>query len=855
MWAAAALLCSARSLDACLDCPPPTSVALVLWTGSPGHHGPAPIELSQSKQIRLLREAEELFKKWQYRSAEQRSLELLEMAQHSQDTYYQALALLIAGESQEKLGEIRTSLRSFEHMLALPQDPRCEKMVQGWAYNGIGNAYIRLGEYAKAIENLKKYLESAQQLGDTPGQGIAYANIANAHNGLGQYKAAIDYANKHLDIAQQLGDKPGQGRAYAKLGNAHQGLGQYKAAIEYHKKYLDIVQQLDNKPGQGIAYGNLGNAHHGLGQYQTAIDYANKDLGIKQELDDKPGQGAAYGNLGNAHQGLGQYDTAIEYHQKHLDIAQQLDDKPGQGIVCGNLGIAYRSMGQYDTAIECHQKSLEISIELDDKPGQGAAYASLGTAHDGLGQRQAAIEYHQKHLDIALQLGDKPGQGRAYANLGSAYGELEEYALAIEYSQKYLDITHELGDLPGQRLAHGNLGLFYAKSGQFGLACPHFASSDALVRRMEAQLTEGQWRRHLLTSGGPYAALLDWWVVAAARSGDMAEALWVEERRRCRSEVAYQADVRGRQGGVDGLKAMTTRTGASFVVVTKMHQGTLLTWVLSGETGELVYGKAADIAGREDEIEECVNRVTFAEWAEWQEVLCKARKLNAGKRSQKKDKQIWDTIQTWLKRWVGRWTHTASKGKQAGAIMYSWVKDLIENLIPAEMKGDMENNLWTSIRDPGAFPATVCGRGKAAEDLRAHFFKKAEVALQKLSELLWEPILAECQALSDYLNGDAPRTKLVGSYFRPLGHLYFAERLVTLARMSCAPLQIYFLPDPALSSIPFCALKVGDRFLIEKALVAQASSLCTLDYARVRWDTICNEPQPSSEVGLECRFE
>lgn len=65
-------------------------------------------------------------------------------------------------------------------------------------------------------------------------------------------------------------------------------------------------------------------------------------------------------------------------------------------------------------------------------------------------------------------------------------------------------------------------------------------------------------------------------------------------------------------------------------------------------------------------------------------------------------------------------------------------------------------------------------------------------------------------------------------------------------------LQIYFIPDPSLSFIPFCALKVGGHYLIEKAVVAQASSLRTLDCARVRWEAICSEAQLPPEVGLEC---
>lgn len=63
-------------------------------------------------------------------------------------------------------------------------------------------------------------------------------------------------------------------------------------------------------------------------------------------------------------------------------------------------------------------------------------------------------------------------------------------------------------------------------------------------------------------------------------------------------------------------------------------------------------------------------------------------------------------------------------------------------------------------------------------------------------------------------------------------------------------LQIYFLPGPLLSSIPFGALETGGRLLIEKAPVAQASSLRALDSARVRWHAICNEPRLPSKVGV-----
>ena len=583
----------------------------------------------------------------------QRSLELLEIAQHSQDTGYQAEALQIAGNSQRELGEYQASLLSFKQMLALPHDPQYEKTLRGWAHNGIGAAYICLGKNAKAVESLEKYLH----------------------------------------IAQQLDDKPGQGRAYGNLGSAHFGLGQYKAAIEFYGKYLDISEQLGDRFGQGAAFGNLGNSHDGLGQHKTAIKYHHKHLDISTELNDKPGQGKAYVNLGNAYNGLGQHHTAIEYYRKHLDIAQQ----------------------------------------LGDKPGQGAAYGNLGATYDSINQNQTAIAYHQKFLDIARQLGDRPGQGRVHSNFGSVYEKMGQHEKAIENFQKHLDISIELDDKPGQRLAHGNLGVALARSGQLTSACSHFASCDALARHLEAQLAKGRWRRYLLSFGEQVDYFMDAWVVAAARLGDMVEALRIEEQHRCRSELAYQVDARGRAGGtdaelsVDEIKAVATHAGASFVIVMKMYHGALLTWVLSGKTGELVYGKIVDIKEEHQaEIAKWVKCVTFSEWGRWQDTLRKAMDGLLGIRKE---------------------------FQETNSINMLRVVELIQSAIPDDMKGDLDQGLWTSIRNPDMLPATASGMGPTFIDLRRHFFQKAEKALDQLSKALWEPIVGECQLLSDFLKG------------------------------------------------------------------------------------------------------
>ena len=571
-----------------------------------------------------------------------RSFELLEVAQRSQDTYYQALALRIAGKSQKHMGESRASLDSFKQMLALPQAPDNKEIVQGWAYNGIGLAYQEMG----------------------------------------QYQEAIKYANEDLKIKKRLRDESGQGRAYGDIGNAYTAMGQYKAAIEFLEKRLEIAKQLGDTSGQGGAYGNLGIAYDEMGEYTTAIQNFEKGLAIAQKLQDKPGQGRAYGCLGSVYQKMGQSDRAITYAQKQLNIAQRLNDK---------LGLQ-------------------------------EAYCNLGNANIRLGQHQAAIGYHQQNLRIAEELHDMPGQGIAHGNLANAYSGLGQSQKAIDSGRKYLEIVQQLNDRPRQRIAHGNLGLYYAESGQLGLACSHFAESDALVREMEAPLADGQWRRHLLTFGENIAHFMDEWVLSAGMSGNMAEALRVEERRRCRSELAYQGDlVRGRQDvSLDKLKAMAKGADMAFGIVIKVYAGRLLTWALSGETGDLLYTNIEAITVAESRIRECVNCVTFAEWGRWQEQLVMARQS-----IQKKKRE-----------------------EQGREIARSWLESEIETLIPEDIRGDLSRELWMSMRDPETFERAVTQVGSPEIlELQKHFLKKAEHAMDELEGLLWRPIVRECAAV------------------------------------------------------------------------------------------------------------
>ena len=69
------------------------------------------------------------------------------------------------------------------------------------------------------------------EIGDRAGEGVAYANLGNAYVSLGDFWKAIEYHEKDLKIAMEVGDRAGEGAAYGSLGNAHRSLGDFRKAI------------------------------------------------------------------------------------------------------------------------------------------------------------------------------------------------------------------------------------------------------------------------------------------------------------------------------------------------------------------------------------------------------------------------------------------------------------------------------------------------------------------------------------------------------------------------------------------------------------------------------------------------
>ena len=377
---------------------------------------------------------------------------------------------------------------------------------EGVAYITLGNAYYKLCDFKQAIECHEQGLGIAKELGDKAREGAAYNNLGIAYHNLGDFKQAMEYHQKHLRIAEELGNREEEGDAYINLGNAYYRLCDFKQAIECHEQGLRIAKELGDKAREGLTYRNLGIAHRNLGDFKQAIEYHQKHLRIAKEQGLKGSEGNGYCSLGNAYRGLGDFKQAIKYYKKSLSIAKELGMKDQEGYAYGSLGSAYDGLGDFKQAIEYNKKMLSIAKELGEKDVEGSAYGNLGCAYSSLGDFKLAIEYHTKHLNIAQDLGNRLEEGRGYGNLGIAYHGLGDFKQAIEHHKKRLSIAKELGQRDKEGSAYCNLGIAYRCLGDFRKAVEYGKKDLRIAKELGERDREGNAHGNL---GSAYLGLDD----------------------------------------------------------------------------------------------------------------------------------------------------------------------------------------------------------------------------------------------------------------------------------------------------------------------------------------------------------
>jgi len=339
--------------------------------------------------------------------------------------------LYAKAEKQYQQGQFGSALETFQQV-EIVYKKEYDSPREADTLNRIGDTYVNLSLYARALPVYQNALNIRHDLGDLPGIGLSLTSSATAYERLGKYDKSLEFLDKALiNVRQQSqGAIPLEGGIYelpkdegalfVSRALVYNKLGQHRQALAAARKALEKYNSLPNgyngkRHGQSAAFDSLGVTFLLLGQPTQALENLEQALAIAQEIGDRAGEGKTLNHIGEVHASLGNSQQALAAYEQALASRRAVGDRAGEGMTLHNIGLLQLQQGKLAEATQ----SLRAVVELWESLRPGLAdenkvslFEIQAASYRALQEVLIAQQQHEAALEIAER-----GRARAFVEL------------------------------------------------------------------------------------------------------------------------------------------------------------------------------------------------------------------------------------------------------------------------------------------------------------------------------------------------------------------------------------------------------------------------------------------------------
>ena len=254
------------------------------------------------------------------------------------DPYYRGRAAQRKGDYQNAIKDLNIAIKTNNRM-------------RDFAYEELGDAYFKTGNYRDAITAYKQYLHSTyynredmvKLYDERPTyRGNAAVKIRQSYQVLKNLGDAVPF------MEQLIAKDPNNSYYFRELGYTYMMIGQYDKAMAATKRAIEM------NPQDPYSYDNLGYVYGKKKQYDKAFKAFRKSIEIN------PQNHAACSNYGRFLAEKRDYAEATEQYKKAVSL------RPNNRAYLSGLTDAYYKQGKYDEALDV------VNINLSTFTGIGA---------------------------------------------------------------------------------------------------------------------------------------------------------------------------------------------------------------------------------------------------------------------------------------------------------------------------------------------------------------------------------------------------------------------------------------------------------------------------------------------------
>jgi len=206
---------------------------------------------------------------------------------------------------------------------ALANVPKGQPLLLSDIYSNIGRVYADLNDYKKAIYNLNKSEILAGT--DKLHLGEALSEKSYIYLKLKNYAKAIDFAKKSLKLDQSVGEQMGAAIDYSRIGDIYYAEKDYARGLAYDDTaYRNSVKLHMNRLRAGM-YLQYAIINATKGNYDIAIEFAKKGVKLYNSIGIMIGLSKTYKSLIESFEAKKDLKNALYYERQYNHIEDSLN--------------------------------------------------------------------------------------------------------------------------------------------------------------------------------------------------------------------------------------------------------------------------------------------------------------------------------------------------------------------------------------------------------------------------------------------------------------------------------------------------------------------------------------------------
>lgn len=318
-----------------------------------------------------------------------------------------------------------------------------------------------------------------------------------------------------VTVSRLVGDRDGLSRSFNLVGRIYDQNARFVQAGAYFDSARVIKAELGDDAGVADALSNIASVYLSLGDRGNALRFAGQSLQLRRNLSDSGEIMQTLLTMIPAFARDVPIATAEDWYGEavRLSGSQSVPQQDARLPYCS--AIIAELQGSIDTALSHYSRSLALATKARNSRLALAVLQSQAALESSMGRYFEALAHDVAAQELAVSTHNRAAEATILHNLGSLHQRLGDLDQSIDYYQRALEIRRQMGINIQSAETLSNLAEIYLATGDFGTAEIYVRQAAAIAeltndrRRLSTTLTRLAQLRQLLGDHSGAMAMLD----------------------------------------------------------------------------------------------------------------------------------------------------------------------------------------------------------------------------------------------------------------------------------------------------------------------------------------------------------